>query len=148
MHYLTKSYFLQYKSISLDNETINEIKIFKKDQIIIATKKIYIYDIIKNIILLTINLSIEHISLNGIEILENNRIIIFTLLTNFNVGDFISIYEICKNTNNNFYNYNLQTRLNIHKKIITKLFFNNKLFLLHNNKVFIYGYNNIFINYF
>ena len=141
MHNLTKFYFFKYKSISLDNETINEIKLFKKDQIIIASKKIYIYDIIKNIILLTINLSIEHISLNDIEILENNRIIIFTLLTNFNGGDFISIYEICKNTNNNFYNYNLQTRLNIHKKIITKLSFNNKFFLLHNNKVFIYGYN-------
>ena len=114
MHYLTKSYFLQHKSISLDNETINEIKLFKKDQIIIATKNIYIYDIIKNIILLTINLSIEHISLNDIEILENNRIIIFTLLTNFNVCDFISIYEIC----NNFFNYNLETRLNIHKKLL------------------------------
>ena len=148
MDYLIKSYFLKYKSISLDNETINEIKLFKKDQIIIASENIYIYDIIKNIILLTINLSIEHISLNDIEILENNRIIIFTSLTIFNGGDFISIYEICKNTNNNFYNYNLQTRLNTHKNIITKLCFNNKLFLLHNNKVFIYGYNNIFINYF
>ena len=141
MDYLIKSYFLKYKSISLDNETINEIKLFKKDQIIIASENIYIYDIIKNIILLTINLSIDHISLNDIEILENNRIIIFTSLTIFNGGDFISIYEICKNTNNNFYNYNLQTRLNTHKNIITKLCFNNKLFLLHNNKVFIYGYN-------
>lgn len=55
MHYLTKSYFFQNKSISLENETINEMKLFKKDQIIIASKNIYIYDIIKNIILLTIN---------------------------------------------------------------------------------------------
>ena len=78
--------------------------------------------------------------MNVIEILENNRIIIFTSLTIFN-GDFISIYEICKNTNNNFYNYNLQTRLNTHKSIITKLCFNNKLFLLNNHKVFVYGYN-------
>jgi hypothetical protein len=141
MHYLIKSYFFKNKSISLDNETINEIKLFKKDQIIIASKNIYIYDIIKNIILLTINLSIGHIYLNGIEILENKRIIIFTSLTNSNDGDFISIYEICKNTNSNFYNCNLQTRLNVHKSPITKLCFNNQLFLLHNNKIFIYGYN-------
>ena len=81
--------------------------------------------------------------MNDIEILENNRIIIFTLLTNFNSGDFISIYGIWKNTNtNNFYDCNLQTRLNVHKShIVTKLCFNNKLFLLHNNKIFIYGYN-------
>ena len=142
MYNLTKSYFFKYKSISLDNEKINEIKLFKKDQIIIASKKIYIYDIIKNIILLTINLSIEQIFLNDIEILENNRIIIFTLLNYFNGGDFISIYEICKNTSSNFYNYNLQTRLNVHKMyIVTKLCLNNQLFLLHNNTIFIYGYN-------
>ena len=45
MHYLTKSYFFKYKSISLDNEKINEIKLFKKDQIIIA-QKIYTFMIL------------------------------------------------------------------------------------------------------
>ena len=41
MDYLAKSYFFRYKSISLDNEKINEIKLFKKDQIIIVSENIY-----------------------------------------------------------------------------------------------------------
>ena len=96
--------FFKYKSIPLNNGRISDIKLFKKDQIIIVSNKInnndiikiYIYDIITNTILLTINLTNDIFDVDKIEVLENNKIIIFSLLNIINIGENISIYEIKK----------------------------------------------------